>query len=53
VTGVAPECEHGAYELGEVTPGRYRGRAGQPKAAQQAEYEALIRAGSLRVAALA
>jgi len=43
----------GAYQLGAVTPGRYRGRAGQPKAAQQAEYEALIRAGSLRVAALA
>jgi hypothetical protein len=43
----------GAYERGAVTPGRYRGRAGQPKAVQEADYEALIRAGSLRVAALA
>ena len=43
----------GAYERGAVTPGRYRGRAGQPRPTQQAEHEVLTRAGSLRVAALA
>jgi hypothetical protein len=43
----------GAYERGAVTPGRYRGRAGQPKPTQEAEYEALIRVGSMDVAALA
>jgi hypothetical protein len=42
----------GAYQRGAVTPGRYRGRAGQPKATQQAEHEVLARAGSLPVAAL-
>jgi len=43
----------GAYERGAVTPGRYRGRAGQPRQAQEAEHEVLVRTGSLRVAALA
>ena len=43
----------GAYERGAVTPGRYRGRAGQPRPTQEAEYEALLRAGSLGIAALA
>jgi len=43
----------GAYERGAVTPGRYRGRAGQPRPTQEAEYEALVRTGSLPVAALA
>jgi len=43
----------GAYERGAVTVARYRGRAGQPRPTQQAEHEALIRTGSLRVAALA
>jgi hypothetical protein len=42
----------GAYERGAVTPGRYRGRAGQPRPAQEAEREVLARAGSLEVAAL-
>jgi hypothetical protein len=43
----------GAYEQGTIVPGRYRGRAGQPKAAQQAEHGALVRAGCMDVAALA
>ena len=43
----------GAYERGMVTAVRYRGRAGQPKPVQEAEHEALVRAGSLGVAALA
>jgi hypothetical protein len=43
----------GAYERGAVTPGRYRGRAGQPRPAQEAEHEVLTRTGSLLVAALA
>jgi hypothetical protein len=43
----------GAYERGAVAPGRYRGRAGQPRPTQQAEHEVLARTGSLRVAALA
>jgi hypothetical protein len=43
----------GAYERGTVTAGRYRGRAGQPKEAQEAEHALLERAGSLEVAALA
>jgi hypothetical protein len=42
----------GAYEQGAVRPGRYRGRAGQPKRTQEADHEALVRAGSLGVAAL-
>ena len=43
----------GAYERGAVAAGRYRGRAGQPHLAQEAEHEALTRTGSLAVAALA
>ena len=43
----------GAYERGAVTAGRYRGRAGQPRPAQEAEHEVLTRTGSLAVAALA
>jgi hypothetical protein len=42
-----------AYERGAVMARRYRGRAGQPKPTQEAEYEVLARTGSLRVAALA
>lgn len=34
-----------AYERGTVLPGRYRGRAGQDKPAQEAEYAALARGG--------
>jgi len=41
-----------AYERGAVVPGRYRGRAGQPRPTQQAEHELLMRTGSLGVAAL-
>jgi hypothetical protein len=43
----------GAYAQGTVLARRYRGRAGQPKAVQQAEYARLVRDGSLEVAALA
>ena len=43
----------GAYGDGRVTAARYRGRAGQPRPTQEAEYDELSRAGSLRVAALA
>jgi hypothetical protein len=42
-----------AYARGAITPERYRGRAGQPKATQEAEYAQLTRAGSLELAALA
>jgi hypothetical protein len=42
-----------AYQHGAVTAARYRGRAGQPRPTQEAEHEALTRAGSLEVAALA
>lgn len=42
----------GAYGGGTVTAARYRGRAGQPRPTQEAEHEALSRAGSLRLAAL-
>jgi hypothetical protein len=42
-----------AYERGAVAPGRYRGRAGQPRSVQEAEYERLTRNGGLPVAALA
>jgi hypothetical protein len=43
----------GAYQRGAVAPARYRGRAGQPKATQEAEHALLERAGSLELAALA
>ncbi len=43
----------GAYERGAVEPGRYRGRAGQPRPVQEAEYELLTRTGGLPLAALA
>ena len=42
-----------AYQRGTVTAERYRGRAGQPKPTQEAEYARLARTGSLEVAALA
>jgi len=42
-----------AYARGTITPERYRGRAGQPKGTQEAEYAQLTRVGSLEVAALA
>jgi hypothetical protein len=42
-----------AYQRGAITPGRYRGRAGQPKSTQQDEHALLMRTGSLPVAALA
>jgi hypothetical protein len=41
-----------AYERGTVSPGRYRGRAGQPRPVQEAEYELLTQNGGLPVAAL-
>jgi hypothetical protein len=42
-----------AYQRGAVAPGRYRGRAGQPRPVQQAEHARLTETGSLPVAALA
>jgi hypothetical protein len=42
-----------AYQRGAVVPGRFRGRAGQPRAVQEADYARLASAGSLPVAALA
>ncbi len=42
-----------AYERGAVEPGRYRGRAGQPRPVQEAEHELLTRTGGLPLAALA
>jgi hypothetical protein len=42
-----------AYRRGTVAPERYRGRAGQPKPAQEAEYERLAQAGPLALAELA
>jgi hypothetical protein len=42
-----------AYQQGTITPQRYRGRAGQPKPTQEAEYTRLVRTGSLEAAALA
>ena len=41
-----------AYQRGAVAPGRYRGRAGQPKPTQEAEYALLTSTGSLPLAAL-
>lgn len=43
----------GAYQRGTVSPVSYRGRAGQPKATQEAEHERLAQSGSLDLAALA
>jgi hypothetical protein len=42
-----------AYARGTIMPERYRGRAGQPKGIQEAEYAQLTQAGSLEVTALA
>ena len=42
-----------AYQRGAVAPGRYRGRAGQPKPTQEAEHAQLTQTGRLTVAALA
>jgi hypothetical protein len=42
-----------AYERGAVTAQRYRGRAGQPRAAQEAEHALLDQSGSLELAGLA
>lgn len=42
-----------AYTGGAVVPGRYRGRAGQPRDVQASEHAQLLDAGSLKVAALA
>src|SRR6266851_5003221 len=39
-----------AYQRDSVVPGRYRGRAGQPREAQEAEYARLAIAGSLPLA---
>ncbi len=41
-----------AYQRGAIAPGRYRGRAGQPKPTQEAEHALLTRTGSLPLAAL-
>ncbi len=38
-----------AYQRGTVVPGRYRGRAGQPKPTQEAEHALLARAGTLKL----
>ena len=43
----------GAYQRGAVVPGRYRGRAGQPKPTQEAEHALLTRTGSLPLMILA
>jgi hypothetical protein len=42
----------GAYQRGMVSPVRYRGRAGQPKAVQESEHARLAQSGSLDLAAL-
>jgi hypothetical protein len=42
-----------AYQRRAVAPGRYRGRAGQPKPTQEAEHALLAQTGMLTVAALA
>lgn len=42
-----------AYQRGAVVAARYRGRAGQPRQAQEAEHARLARAGSLAVGGLA
>jgi hypothetical protein len=42
----------GAYQRGTVSPVRYRGRAGQPKAVQETEHARLAQSGSLDLAAL-
>jgi hypothetical protein len=42
-----------AYQRGAVAPGRYRGRAGQPKPVQETEHALLTRNGSLGLTALA
>jgi len=42
-----------AYQRGAVAPGRFRGRAGQPRAVQEAEYARLAETGTLPVTALA
>ena len=42
----------GAYERGSVLAARYRGRAGQAKALQEAEHAVLAESGSLSVSAL-
>jgi hypothetical protein len=39
----------GAYQRGEVTAHRYRGRAGQEADVQEAEYERLIKAGAMAI----
>jgi hypothetical protein len=39
-----------AYERGSVLPDRYRGRAGQPRAIQEAEHARLLEAGALPLA---
>jgi hypothetical protein len=36
-----------AYRRGAVLPGRYRGRAGQPRAEQEADYARLVDGGAL------
>jgi hypothetical protein len=42
-----------AYQRGAVAPGGFRGRAGQPRTVQEAEYTRLAETGTLPVAALA
>jgi hypothetical protein len=39
-----------AYQRGSVLPDRYRGRAGQPRAVQEAEHARLLEAGALPLA---
>lgn len=42
-----------AYRRGEITPGRYRGRAGQPHDLQAAQHSAMIQTGFRGIPGLA
>ena len=48
--GLLPAAAIDAYLRGSVLPDRYRGRAGQPRAVQEAEHARLVRAGALPLA---
>jgi hypothetical protein len=41
-----------AYQRGEIAPGRYRGRAGQPRAEQEARYQRMVAAGTFALGEL-
>jgi hypothetical protein len=38
-----------AYQRGEIEPARYRGRAGQPRAEQEQQYQRMVAAGTLQL----